>query len=167
MVKISELKEALRIDRFNLDTELTRQSTLYLEAAEAAAVVRSQLDQAKADLDNLEAALDRDLRLEAEITGAKTTEVNLSRMLQRHPTRIQAHKDYLELKLKSERLDQLREAYRQRVYMLREMVALYVSGYYADASVEGSKTNYLDAKVEQINRQLAEKRRARSGGRSD
>ena len=163
MTKLSELAESIRIDRFNLDEEMVQHSSLFWQVAERAAIARSRLDQAKAELDVQEAELYHKIRLESEENGEKTTENALSMALKRHPKRVAAREHYLQLQLEVEKLDQLRDSFRQRGFMLRDLAALHIAGYYAEAETGGrsSSARALEARAEYNSKRMSEKRRER------
>jgi hypothetical protein len=156
---ITELKSALRIDRLSLDREIEVQPTLFLQAAELAAIARSKLDHMKSELDVLEAELDKELRLSPEI---RSTEKAISMELQRHPQRVAAMEAYLGQKYKMEVREQLRDAYRQRGYMLRDLVALHISGYWSDQHSSGDTLNRAKEIRAEYNRErMTERRKSR------
>jgi len=158
---VSELRAALRIDRYNLDEDVERQPELFFEVAEAAALARSEQDQAKDSVDEVESRLDVHVREKAERNDERVTEKEIKARIRQHPERIAAMKNYLELKLETERLDQLRDSFKQRGYMLRELVQLYLSSYYQDATVSGSRADVRDARADRSQRRMSEKRRER------
>lgn len=158
---VSELRAALKIDRYNLDEDVERQPELFFEVAEAAALARSEQDQAKDSVDEVESRLDVDVRQKAERKDERITEKEIKARIRQHPERIAAMKNYLELKLGTEMLDQLRDSFKQRGYMLRELVQLYLSSYYQDASASGSSRGVRDARADSVQRRLADKKRNR------
>ncbi len=158
---LSELRAALRIDRYNLDENVERQPELFFEVAEAAALARSEQDLAKDSVDEVESRLDVHVRGKAERKDERITEKEIKARIRQHPERASAMKNYLGLKLETERLDQLRDSFKQRGYMLRELVQLYLSSYYQDASASGSRAGVRDARADDVQRRLAEKKRTR------
>lgn len=158
---LSELRAALRIDRFNLDEDVERQPELFFEVAEAAALARSEQDLAKDSVDEVESRLDVHVREKAERNDERITEKEIKARIRQHPERAAAMKNYLGLKLETERLDQLRDSFKQRGYMLRELVQLYLSNYYQDASASGSSRGVRDARADDVQRRLADKKRKR------
>ena len=158
---LSELRAALKIDRYNLDEDVERQPELFFEVAEAAALARSEQDQAKDSVDEVESRLDVHVREKAERNDERVTEKEIKARIRQHPERIAAMKNYLGLKLETERLDQLRDSFKQRGYMLRELVQLYLSSYYQDASASGSSRGVRDARADNVQRRLADKKRKR------
>ncbi len=158
---LSELRAALKIDRFNLDEDVERQPELFFEVAEAAALARSEQDQAKDSVDEVESRLDVHVRGEAERKDERITEKEIKARIRQHSERIAAMKNYLGLKLGTEMLDQLRDSFKQRGYMLRELVQLYLSSYYQDATVSGTRAGVRDARADRSQRHLAERKRER------
>lgn len=163
MVKLSELTESLRIDKYNLDEEMVHQPSLFWQVAEAAAISRSRLDQAEAELKEKEAELDNALRLEAEEKGEKCTESSIAMAIKRHPDRVEAHRNYLGHKLGTEKLDQLRESFKQRNYVLGDLAGLHVSGYFQSSSATRTQTleRAKDLKAEYNRERMTKRRRLR------
>lgn len=158
---LSELRAALRIDRYNLDEDVERQPELFFEVAEAAALARSEQDLAKDSVDEVESRLDVHVREKAERKDERITEKEIKARIRQHPERAEAMKNYLGLKLETERLDQLRDSFKQRSYMLRELVALYLSSYYQDSTISGTRAGVRDARADRSQRRMSEKRRKR------
>ena len=158
---VSELKSALRIDRYSLDSEIEQQPSLYYQIAEAAAMSRSLMDSAKDNIDRVEADVDSILRKKYLRKDEKPTEKAIRSEVNLNSKRVEAYKDYLELKRRTEELDQLRESFRQRNYMLRELSALFMSGYYQESSTKGSGHKALEKRAERNANRLSERRRAR------
>lgn len=159
-MKQSELAEALKIDKFDLDNELVQQPILYWQASEAATLARSRLDQAKADLDLLEAELYRSLR--EEYSKDKPSEKTLSMILQSHSDFVAERRRYLDLKLRSDKWDNLKDAFGKRGYILRELVEMYITGYYQKSSMEGAQNRSRDARANYNQERMARKRLARN-----
>lgn len=163
--RYGELVSALKINKFELDTELERQPSLYLEAAEEAVRARSLLDQAKLYLDNLEAALDKDFRRLAARGDEKITEKSLNAEIQRDKRRQEAYAAMLEFKAYADRLEHLTQAFRSRGQVVRDLSSLYVAGYFQDERFVAGKLGEVREKRAQYNSdRMAEKRRSRGGG---
>lgn len=157
-----EWRKALRIDRNNLDEELEQQPSLFYEVAEACARARSLLDEAHDNVDIVEAELDANIRREAAESDERTTEKAIRAQIHAHPDRVEANEKFLQLKQRTEELDQLRDSFRQRGYMLRELVALFIAGYYQESSAQGSRSKAKESRAERNAERMAERRRARS-----
>ena len=159
---IDELRQALRINRLRLDQEVERQPELYAEVAEAAVMARSEQDQVKNQLEQAEAEIDLEVRQEAADAGDKVTEKSLQAKVQADGRLSKLRDALLKKKYQAESLEQLREAYRQRGYMLRELSALYIAGYFQSATTRKAGSDLKERRADDVAAKLTEKRRARA-----
>lgn len=159
---IEELEAELKVDRFNLDEELVQHPQLFWKVSEAAVLARSRVDKLKADLDRLEAVLDQKYREEAILMDTKITERGVSMSVERDPERLALQSEYLDRKFRAERLDALKDAFRARAYVLRDLVELHIAGYYSgDSIVHSAAGRAVEAKADRIRERLTAKRRLR------
>lgn len=142
-MKIEELKGLLQIDKNNLDEAVQRQPVLYYMVAQKHALALSQRDEAYDRIKTVDAELSLDLREDFGEKGIKFTEGTIQAAILDHPDHKAAVKDHNHLKYVCDELLALKESYSQRSYMLRELVELYVSGYYGSDNVvaKGKKPN--------------------------
>ena len=121
----------LKIDKNDLDTELIRQTDLFnkisLQFVEAASI----RDEKKKYLQVVEAELRLKIKKEFDDDGRRVTEKTLDAMIITDPIRLKANKIYQEAKLKCDKYEVLKESFRQRSYMLRELISLFISDYYS------------------------------------
>lgn len=158
-----ELREGLAIDKDALDEGLIQQPQQYLDVSEAYALAVSRRDQAKDNLETLEARLNLDYRSDAESSGEKYTEPMLKAKVQQSKMRRQAYTEYLEACKEVDLLDGLRSAYRDRSYMLRSLADLYVTGYFTSSSVKGNTSRKVEEEAYNRRRAaMAEDRRKRT-----
>ncbi len=114
------------IDVFDLETAISEQSDIfykvsmyYTEACEARDTVKNELSIKKAYVSK-------------KLRGDKLAEGAITKMLDGDSEIKLLNKKYIRKKFVSEKLLVLVESFRQRSYMLKELVALYVSNYYID-----------------------------------
>lgn len=157
-----ELRKHLKIDRLNLDEELIKQPQLFFEVAEAAAIARSRMDAAKDNVERVESDVDQRIRQDAANEDERLTEKEIKALIQNDDDRVKAYASYLDLKRQTEELDQLRDSFRQRGYMLRELAALYISGYFQTSSTKGRGHKAREVRAEAANEKLMERKRTRS-----
>jgi hypothetical protein len=125
--KRDELKTKLKIDVDYLDRALIEQPSLFYTVADQFAMAVAERDAAKLELDEKMAELDQDIRAEAVSLGEKVTEASIQRRLATLPTIKDAERNLLEGKAKADEWQALKEAYQQRSFMLRELVALQLA----------------------------------------
>jgi len=122
-----ELEGNLRIDQDNLDECLVEQPGFFYHVAEEVANANARRDTLKLELEELMAEEDGKLRSAAARAEEKVTEASIQNHLRTLPTVQAAQRKYLAARTQSESWAALKEAYSQRSYMLKELVALYLA----------------------------------------
>jgi hypothetical protein len=122
-----ELKNSLAIDPDNLDECLVAQPGLFYHVAEQVSIANSRRDAIKLDLEVATAECDKQVREAAAQAEEKVTEPGIQNRLRTMPRIKNLSREYLEARTKAETLLALKEAYLQRSFMLRELVALSLS----------------------------------------
>lgn len=156
---IEEYKSLLKIDKNALDDELLKQSERFYDVSNSLSLAVSLRDKAYEDLKLLEAELDIDVRRQFESEGRKSTEGLIRAEILSDTSRQSAVQHHLDTKTKVDQFTVLKESFQQRSYMLRELVQLYIAGYYMDNSVTGSKSAKENVDYETNRRRLSEARR--------
>lgn len=133
--EVEELRDKIRIDKDDLDLEVISQPDLFYAASSAHALAVSNRDQAYEGLKQTDAELNLDIREEMLGKGEKFTETLLSSIVQSHESHKEAYIEYASYKRDAEQLQALKEAFLQRSHMLRELVQLYVTGYYSESAL--------------------------------
>ncbi len=123
----ASLRAALAIDMDDLDECLIRQPELYYHASELGALAKAARDEAKLDLELLEAAEGQHIRDLALKNEEKLTEGSLREQLLLSPKVERAKRELLELTTTVTKYDALKDSFQQRSYMLRELVPLHLS----------------------------------------
>lgn len=161
---LEALQQQLAIERDDLDTCLMDQPDLYYHVADALVTAIAKRDAAKLDLEQVTATLDADLRQKAAEAEEKITEASLQRKLATLP-RIQAlEKHLLHLRAEADRWQALKEAFQQRSFMLRELVAMLIArlgNLSLDRSVQSSHRDLADANHAAAGRMRQERRSQR------
>lgn len=129
-VLLEELREALKIDKHSLDDELMYQASLYGRVAEEHAYAVSRRDAANDECKRTDAELDLEIRRGFEAEERKYTESLIHSTVQADPRHTEARTRYLNANRDVDLLEALRDSFRQRGFMLRDMVELYVREYY-------------------------------------
>lgn len=160
-MELEEARKLLLISKNNLDEACQTQADIFYEVAEEVAFANSHRDYMKEQLVKRDAELAVDIRKKSEQSGEKLTETKLQQMLQTHPEHLKTFDEWLEAKLNAERWSALKDSFLQRASMIKELCALFISGYYADIEVKGNKDTD-EYEVQKIREKQAEKRRQKS-----
>lgn len=131
----------LQIDQYNLDQELLEQASKFYEVSEQFTRTSSLRDEAYEQIKELDAELNTSIRQEYIDSGTKFTEAQISSQVISHQDHKEAYRAYLNYKAKADELQSLKDAYIQRSYMLRDLVQLYIAGYFADKSVSANNAD--------------------------
>lgn len=140
------MSNELRIDKFNLDDELVSQAEIFYKVAEKHIDSIDERDRLYQSLKNIESGLSLEVRSNCENEGKKVTEKVIETLVNTNPQRLVAQEDYLKAKKKCDDLAVMKEALQQKSYMLKELVQLYVAGYYSIESVRGDSKNGNEAR---------------------
>ena len=159
MKDIDEYKAALAIDRFSLDTCIQEQVILFSEVSEEAVTAIARRDTAKKAVDETLAETSLLVRQDALDEGRKMTEGLVKETVAMQENVMNAQSAYLEAKTESDHWAALKEAYMQRSYMIREMGALYVAGYFAEITVKGPDSE--EAILKQAKEKAQDSRRSK------
>jgi hypothetical protein len=129
---IKEAQKLLIIDKNNLDNELVGQAEIYATIGLKVAEAVSERDHLKEQVEIIFADIAREFRESAE----KVTEGKVQEHVQLHPKYNAVKKDYLDAKKAAEEWMAIRDAFGQRVSMLKELCGLYSSEYWTRDSVK-------------------------------
>src|ERR1035437_9990232 len=133
---IEKYRHFLEIDQDALDECLMQQPTVYYNVAQAFALANAERDACKLDLEELQAQLDQDIRAEALRKDEKLTETSLQNRLKTLPKMQDIQRVLLKKRQEAESWQMLKEAFQQRSYMLKEIVALFIAQRH-DLALEG------------------------------
>lgn len=157
--KLDRLQQELSIARDSLEQACTKQPDLLYRVAEQVALHRSRRDAAKKELEEKEAALYIELRRAAAMLEERVTEAEIKAQMttkREHQVLTARLAEANELLV---RWEVLKEAFSQRSYMLRELVALYLARYYGGDPARGAENRMRDFAGERVR----EARRERNG----
>lgn len=122
-----QLLADLEIDREDLDTCLIKQPELFYHVSEAYVVTVSERDEVKLRLEEAIAELDQQIRRKAAEDDERVTEATIQQRIKAAPRIQQLQREYLSARQAADSWQALKEAFQQRSYMLRELVALHIS----------------------------------------
>lgn len=165
MYTIEQLQEMLKIDKNDLDEEIVRQPEIYYQVAQQCSEKQSQRDYAYDDIKRAYAEISLEVREDFEREGRKSTEALVEATVRADPGYIKAQEQHAKLRLEADKYAALQEAFSQRAYMLRELVKLYVSGYFMDSSVNAGKFDHDEHKAGDIRKRAAEQRKGQDRNR--
>lgn len=140
----------VEIDKHNLDRCLSEQPALFLDIADEYALARSRADEKKDALKRADAERALSIREGSEKITEKTVEAKV--LISKAHNR--AYAEYIEAEREAERWLALKETFQQRGYVLKDMVGLFVAGYFQEASTSGGKAREVR---EELNHQRREK----------
>ncbi|MAF25767.1 hypothetical protein CL634_09375 [bacterium] len=158
MALLEELQKYLIIDKDELDIALTTQADIFYRISEEHSKVLSLRDEAYENVKMIDADLNMAIREDAVADGRKVTEGFVANAVQTSNGHREAMEEYLILKGKADEWSNLKDSFSQRAHALRELVQLYVAGYYATSSVSGASTQATQHEHEQY---LAARRKQR------
>lgn len=141
-MQIDELKKLLAIDKANLDDEVARQPMLFYEIAEKCEEASAQADTLKEHLASVDAGLDGEIR--QDLDGEKYTEAMVKNQIILDKAHVEAYKQYLSAKTTAGKLTALKDAFKQRGYMLRDLASLYSASYFEQSSIQADRARYED-----------------------
>lgn len=159
-----DLEASLRIDPEDLDACLVEQPGLFYHVAENVSAANSARDAIKLELEEAQAELDQQFRKTALERDEKVTEASIQNQIRTAPKIKTLQRKYLEARTKAENRAALKEAYQQRSFMLRELVAVQLA-HFQNLQVERGAT-FARHRMGDTNRGNAEQlRRARREAR--
>jgi hypothetical protein len=163
---LESLRSKLSIDKDDLDNALVEQPDLYYHVADAYVTAVADRDAAKLDLEQATADLDKQFRGAAAAAEEKLTETSLQRKIATTPRIQNMEKDLLYLRADADRWQALKEAFQQRSFMLRELVAMYVRRL-GDLTIERGSNDARGSLAQANHDEAARIRASRKLARSD
>lgn len=163
-LSLDTLRGQLAIDTDALDACLEEQPDLYWHVSEQYADAVARRDAAKLTLEQVMAELDEKFRSAAAAADQKITETALQRKLATSPRIQELERKLLELRADADKWQALKEAFQQRSFMLRELVAMLIArmgNLSLERGMRGVQGDLNDARVARV----AEARRQRSESR--
>lgn len=158
-MKYQDYKDALKIDKDDLDNELIAQPQLLADVSEEFVRAQSRRDQANEKQKQVQAERFAVLSKESKTVKEADSKVVVDEKY------IEAREQYKSAENEAAKWEYLRDAYKERGFMLRTLAQLYSTEYYQQASVYGSQRAADDAQYQTYRKQQAE-RRQRKGKRS-
>ncbi len=155
---IAEFKDLLLIDKNSLDEHLQEQAEIFFRIADALVLAQSERDMFKENISTTDAELNIEFRKDLEEREIKVTDSKINAMVQKADEHLVAFNRYIDAREKADKLAAMKESWMQRSYMLRELVGLFIAGYFSDAAMKGGSPDARDMKAKADRKAIAEKR---------
>lgn len=156
MDTLKQLESKLVIDEHALEIALREHPDLFYKVASELALAISNRDEAKQELDQIEAKVDSELRRAAQISEQKITETSILSNKNIDKRVISANDLFLEKRFDAAKWAALKEAYEQRSYALSKLVDLFLANYYStneDKKTGGAAVRDVRAnEIKEVNR---------------
>lgn len=123
---LETLQQQLQIDPDDLESALIEQPDLYYHVSDSYVNAVARRDAVKFSIEQVTAELGEQMRKAAVAKDEKLTEAAITRKLADTPRLQEMEEQYLALRLEADRWQALKEAFQQRSFMLRELVAIFV-----------------------------------------
>ena len=157
------VKELIVIDSNQLDKECQFYAETLREIGRRTALALSVRDAMKEELKKTDAFLAKAIRDEAARTGKKITESMVEETVLLESQHTTAFKAMNEAKLAAELWEVEKESFKEKAAMVREMCALYLSGYFGELVIKGGSKE-IDKKLYEKNKVLLHLKRSERGG---
>lgn len=152
------LETRLAIDEYALDVALREHPDLFYQVASELALAISRRDEAKQEVDEVEATVDKELRRSAAMAGDKITEKEVESNKKLDKKVQTANDNFLEKRLEAAKWTALKEAYEQRSYALSKLVELHLANYSSDVGERSQKEASQNLKAAQVKIETARMR---------
>lgn len=146
---VNEYETGLRINEHQLQVECRNQPELFYQIARAVANARAEYEDAKTHFKRVSAEIELNTRRTFDEGEIRVTEGRILALVAENQVVMRAGDHVNDCRAKMEDLEALKEAYMQRKDMLRELVQLFISNYYADPT-RGNENRMRDAAVEGV-----------------
>jgi len=156
---IQRLETGLQIDEHALDEALQYQPDLFYRVSARLSHLISERDYAKQELEEIEAEVSVRLRLEAEKEKTKLSVAECEALKTIDSEVVKASRKMLDLQRMVGQYSALKEAFNQRSYALKDLVALHIANYYSDSAQSNQQRK---ERYEEDRRALKEARRGRA-----
>ena len=155
--KLEEYREKLLINEHSLETELRDLPKLVDDIGQEHVLVIADRDEAKQELDEIEAKVDAEIRRDAAIADEKITNPEVESQKKLNPKVKAANKKFLDLKLEASQWGVLKEAVEKRSYALSKLCDLYIANYYSEIEKKGSG-DFKTVQSQRAKQELKERR---------
>jgi len=139
---MDDLETKLRIQKYELDDDLTEHPDLYHQVSKEYMFAKSRRDKLKLEKEQLEAELDASVRAGWREDDGKMTETGVKNKIMLMPSIKKLAAKYGDACLEADLWQALERAFDQRGYAIKDLVQLYASGYWTtDGAVRQAVAN--------------------------
>ena len=125
---LSRFTELLKINKLKLDDEVSNHAVIFCEVGDKCAECVSIVDSKKDELKRLKAKLYLHYRADAASKAVKVTENVLDALIMEDAEYVEKSVEYLKWKEICDKMGALQDAFKQRGFMLKELVHLRLNG---------------------------------------
>ena len=154
-------RNRIKIDRDALDKAVEEQAQVFLEVCDRHVHALSKRDEIRDKLARRDAEIAREVRRQAEKGKTRATEAMINDSVLLHIDHVKLNTDCAELKKQADLWSVLRDAFDQRMRMIRELVNLYAIGYYGAAGTVTPRNTVRDSLAATARTKMDEDRKAR------
>lgn len=154
--ELESLEAALRIDKNSLDRVLISQPELFYKAGSGFIRAGVHKDDAKTALQTLNAELDIKFRNQAAQAGEKLTDTACGNRILATEAMQEAKGDLAAAQREADQWELLKEAFKQRSYVIKDLVALYTANYYATESAGKARSEAVTTVADKNRREAGE-----------
>jgi hypothetical protein len=156
--KLEQYREKLLINEHSLEVELRDLPKLVDDIGQEHVLVIADRDEAKQELDEVEAKVDAEIRRDASLADEKITNPEVESQKKLNPKVKAANKKFLDLKLEASQWGVLKEAVEKRSYALSKLCDLYIANYYSDIQKKGDG-DFKTLQSHRVKEELKERRK--------
>lgn len=159
ILPIEDLEPGLAIDEHALEEALQQQPDLFYRVSKALALLISERDEAKMELQTVEAEIDMEIRREAMDNDEKVTVGEVEARRRIHKKVVAANLRLIDFNKQVGQYSALKEAFQQRSYVLKSLSELYIANYYGDVQSSSGTRHMRDATAEATREDIGRRRR--------
>ena len=152
---MNNYRDDLKIDPLDLDTACVRQPVLFDMYAQALTPLYKLRDEIKLMIEQTGAKLDGVIREAYSAEGKKITESMVQNEIVRNLEYSNLQQKYIDVCSEVKEHEVIRDAFQQRKDMLKLLVELYISGYWASVTPKVVKQAGTDNLKERLEKKIA------------
>jgi hypothetical protein len=136
-IELGHYYRDIEIDPDKLDNAAIKQPVIRSSVGARFAHAKAEFIEAKDRLKRIEARLAIDIRADHDRKGEKLTEAALAALVQVNSKRRKAFDAMVDAQRLQDELEELRDSYAERGFMLKVLAELHKTDYFSDSSVKG------------------------------
>ena len=157
---MEEFRGHLAINKMDLDEDIIQQPTLYHKVGVEYSLACSDRDYIKVDLALVKADLYRKHRKKLEkVAEGRVTEEMVNTLIIQEEEYQEINEEYIDANHRVQVLESLKDSFRQRSFMLRDLAQLAVAHFFERDVVKGMEDSARSAQFERSKKAIAEDRK--------